>query len=92
MSRSYAHPALCASSLGPRPALGRGLVLNRGVNLPFPALPGDRQICNHHFDLILILNSCLGSEDGRIRSFRIVLKECRQRGPMEMSSVSEDYI
>lgn len=34
-------PACLLPPLSPRPALGRGLVLNGGVKLPFPVLPRD---------------------------------------------------
>lgn len=82
--------------------LGRGLVLNGGVELPFPALPGDldtqgrqqiHQICMQPLGSSTDLEFlCLGNEGGRIRSFPVVLKECRQSGPMEMPRESEDYI
>lgn len=95
-------PACLLPSGSPRPALGHGLVLNGGVKLPFPVLPRDpdtqerqqiRQICNHHLNLTPILEFlCLGNEGVRTRSFRVILKACRRRGPTDLSRDSEDYL
>lgn len=80
--------------------LGHGLVLSGGVKLSFLALPEDPDTqAADPPDMQSPLGSYSDLEflcarwgwGGKIVSFRVVRKECRQRGAKEMPRNSEDY-